>query len=324
MTLTTNDAACAHLKGFPWRRTRRIYAAIAGMLIGASGIAAANHAPGHEGEPLTPEHVGAESRMTQLLTEARALAARKEFPLAIQNYIYAFNYSRGAVRLALARLSVVPAEIAALGGEFPPARDALRAEVRIRAGLILTNVAGTDEILEFIALNRALDEPQRVLEMYDQLKSMGERARDMSLRMRALIDQELLEAERYTELGERLIAMARSVIDGLAELDSSADFDAAPDAIHASYASARREFLVANGIRVTDALFRTRRVEHGQKLARRLIDVTRSAGVVKSVAEAAQRNQLSTIAAGLIDYAGNVLPAAEREALKQQQPDAPK
>lgn len=285
-----------------------------------SACAIAAQTPDYVGEPLTPEHVGAESRMTRLLTEARALAARKEYPAAIRNYVFVFNHSRGVARMAVTRLSVVPVEVAALGAVFPAALDALREETRIRAGLILTNVAGTDEILEFIALNQALDQTARVLEMYDQLKSMGDRARDMRLRMRAVIAPELLEAGRYAELGDQLVAMTRALVAGMAELDAAAEFDVTADAVRASYHAARREYVIATGLRTAGALFQTQRVDHGKKLSERLIDFARTKDVASALVESARQAKHPELARGLIDHAARVLSAADAAALRGAAP----
>jgi hypothetical protein len=259
-------------------------------------------------EPLTPEHVGAESRMLRLIEEARTLAANKEYAAAVRNYVQAFNYSRGVARLAVARLSVLPHEVVALGDRFPAALIALREEIRIRAGLILTFVAGTDEILEFIALNHALEQPQRILEMYDQLKSMGESARDTRRTMRAVIGNELIAAGRYAELGDESVAMARSVVAGIAELESTGEFDGNAAAPHVAYRAARRAYLVATGVRVADALFATGRIDAARKLSLRLIDASRDGAVVDALADSANKAQQRELAREIKERAGAGAP----------------
>jgi hypothetical protein len=250
-------------------------------------------------EPPTPEHVGAERRMLDLLAEARQLAKREEYAAAVRNYVQAFNYSRGVARLAVARLSILPMEMAALGERFPPALAALREETRIRAGLILTFVAGTDEIIEFVALNYALDQPRRILEMYDQLKSMGDRARDTRRLMRAVIGRELLDAGRYAELGDEAVAAARSIFAGLAELEALEGFDANESAARSGYLDARRAYFVTTGVRVTDALLAAARFDAARKLALRLVDASRDKAIVDALAEAATRAQQPDLARAL-------------------------
>ncbi len=257
-------------------------------------VAADLPAANPEREPLTPEHVGAESRMIKLIDEARRLANAGEYAAAVQNYVQAFAYSRSVARLSLMRLSILPAEIAALGDRYPPALAVMREEIRIRAGLILTFVAGTDEILEFIALNYALDQPQRVLELYDQLKSMGEKARPTRLLMRAVIRMELLNAGRTAELGSDLVAMGRTTVAEIAELQAMEAEGVAPD--HAAYWTARREYLTDYGGRIAVALLSTEDSALGVLLARRVADLQPDAAILDSLIESAEKAKQADLA----------------------------
>jgi hypothetical protein len=221
-------------------------------------------------EELTPEHVGAEQRMTQFWAEARTLAAQEQYAAAVRNYIHAFNYSRGAATLAVARLAVLPVEVAALAEKYPPAAQALREEIRIRAGLILTNVAGTDEILEFAALNRALDQPERTVQLYDQLKNMGDRAREMRLRMRGLITDELIDAGRESEVGDAVIVRAQNIVYRIAALDSETDFPVRTTPAREAWRDILRVSVVADGARIYGALLGTQRDDMAARLAQRI------------------------------------------------------
>lgn len=284
----------------------------AGTLFGICAVAWAGHQPDHEGERLTPEQVGGEKRMSAMLAEARTLAQRGVFDAAVRNYLHVFNFGRGIARLEIVRLALIPAEIAALGESFPPALMALREEVRIRAGLILNNVAGTDEMLEFISLNRALDQPRRSLELYDQLKSMGERARDTRLLMRAVLSQELLDARRFDELGEHIIVMAREVMLRMATLEAESVSSVGHDPLFNE-----RHAAVLNGApQIYDALLNTQRDEIANAVADRMLRLDHSISSYTALVNAALRAQRKPVAQALVQRAAKELQPAELTRLK--------
>lgn len=276
----------------------------------------AGHQPDHEGERLTPEQVGGEKRMSAILAEARALAQRGLFDAAVRNYVHVFNYGRGNARLEIIRLALVPQEIAALGEKFPPALQALREEVRVRAGLVLNHVAGTDEILELISLNRALDQPQRSLELYDQLKRMGERARATRLLMRAVMSQELLDARRFDELDAELVVMARQISARLAALEAESEFSSAPS----EFLAAQRASILNSAAQIYAALLGTQRDDVAKIIAERLLRVDSTASGYTPLVSAALRARREDKARQLMQRAEKNLQPDEFTALKKLMP----
>ena len=284
----------------------------AGVLLCVCAAAWGGHQPDHEGERLTPEQVGGEKRMGAMLTEARTLAQRGAYDAAVRNYVHVFNYGRGIARLEIVRLALVPQEIAALGEKFPPALLALREEVRIRAGLILNNVAGTDEILELISLNHALEQPRRSLELYDQLKSMGERSRDTRLLMRAVLSQELLDARRFDELGEQVVVLAQQWVQRVAMLEVESEFGVARD----DYFQERRDTALNGAPQIYEALLSTQRDDAANQFANRVLRFEHSVSIYTALVNAALRAQRTAVAQALVARAGKELAPAELAGLR--------
>lgn len=286
---------------------------LGGWLLCAGVYAWAGHQPGHEGERLTPEQVGGEKRMGALLHEARVLAQRGGMEAAVRNYLHVFNYGRGIARLEIVRLALIPAELAALGESFPPALQALREEARVRAGLVLTGVAGTDEVLELLSLNRALNQPRRSLELYDQLKNMGESARAARLLMRSVLGQELLEARRFDELGEEIVALAQRQVERLTLLDVESEFGAVRNA----YSDERRAAALSNAPLLYEALLSTKHDGIAKIFADRTLRVDASISGYTALVSAARQAQRPDAAQQLVQGATKVLKADEISSLKK-------
>lgn len=287
-----------------------------GFLACCTANAWAGHQPDHEGERLTPEQVGGEKRMGALLAEARALAQRGAYDAAVRNYVHVFNFGRGIARLDIVRLALIPEELAALGKLFPPALNTLREEVRVRAGLILTNVAGTDEMLELLSLNRALDQPRRSLELYDQLKSMGERSRDTRLLMRAVLSTELLEARRFDELGNSLNAMTKQIIQRIAVLEVDTEFGADQNA----FFDEQRATLLENVPLTYEALLATQRDDVAGKLSNRVLRFDHTVATYAALIGAARRVSRNEIAQQLLQRASKDLQPDEVASLTKKSP----
>lgn len=254
--------------------------------------------------------------MTALWNEARDLVRQERYADALRNYFRVFNYSRGAQTLALARLSVLPAEIAALADKFPAATQALRDEVRDRAGMILTFVAGTDEILEFVALNRALGEPERILQIYDQLKNMGDRGRATRLQMRNVIGEELIDAGRESELGDALLNHARNILLRIATLETESDLSRPATPTTDAYRAALHASAITDGTRIYGALLATQRDDVATRLAQRLVTFDPRYETWEALVRSALNRKRSDVARRLVDEATSRLGKDAGERLR--------
>jgi len=121
---------------------------------------------------------------------------------ALEEYLWCFDHGNehGPGYFGV-RLSFLLGSIARLGQTYPPALTALRERRDRTVAAVLAGQAEPLTALDVSALNRELHEPERTLELYDQLGR--DKARDSSAVRRMLFDHvldELIAARRYQDV----------------------------------------------------------------------------------------------------------------------------
>lgn len=138
---------------------------------------------------------------------AEALAREGRHAEALEEYLWCFDHGLEHDRsYAGVRVSFLLRSIVQLGASYPPAREALeerRDELGEAAG---RGLCSPDEVRDFAALNRVLEEPERTLDLYDRLADIEglTEARRLELRrgMAHMVVDMLLEKRRYEEVLE--------------------------------------------------------------------------------------------------------------------------
>jgi thiol-disulfide isomerase/thioredoxin len=139
------------------------------------------------------------------MKHARELAEKGERAAALTELLWCYDHGAASDPVfASVRLSFLIPQIAQLGEEWPQATAELkkrRAEaVRAVLSTDALNAGGADRVLEAAAIDRALREPARSVQLFDELAEHG--SRGTALR-RALLDEiidALLAMKRYRDI----------------------------------------------------------------------------------------------------------------------------
>jgi hypothetical protein len=136
--------------------------------------------------------------------QARALAAKRDYAAALECYLFAFDNSLAVEGWGGVRLSYIPAEIAELGENYPPALTALKLRRDAREELIRRGERDFNVLSEWNSLNSYLGDFERELALLKELEDKG--VLDDSLKDKIITSnfERLLSERRYDVLSEYL------------------------------------------------------------------------------------------------------------------------
>ena len=162
--------------------------------VGAPSSATAASAPAAvvpADEPITHESVDARYK------HAQELARNGQYAEALAEFLWCYDKGMKLIgSYAGVRNSYLTSSIAKLAKVYPPALAALQERRDAAERRIVAEPAERDAVMDYCALNRALDENDRSLVVFDTIPAGDERR---SILAYALIDP-LIEARRYSEL----------------------------------------------------------------------------------------------------------------------------
>ena len=140
------------------------------------------------------------------------LARQGKHAEALEQYLWCFDHgNEHGMGYFGVRLSFLLSSIAQLGQKYPPALTALRERRDRTVAAVLEGKADTLTALDISALNRELHEPERTLELYDQL---GRDKTKGNAPLRTMLFNQVLDA---------LIAAQRyqDVVDGAGDITAT-------------------------------------------------------------------------------------------------------
>lgn len=197
---------------------------------------------------------------------AEALARRGKRDEALREYLWLLDDAFKNVMFAAARRDLVCADLARLGADSPVALEALRARRQAWAEGLLRGSDDANVARNVAAADRALDEPQATLALFDLL---SEKSRARQVLFDRVIDQ-LVDARRYAE--------ALRPIDPLESFELQLQLAGrggglACCSLHAARGPGATTPLIERGARLAEAAAALRFDEQARKLVERTLSV---------------------------------------------------
>lgn len=138
-----------------------------------------------------------EKSLPAKLDYAGELVRHQRYAEALTEYLECFDLGRDLDRHFWGtRAGTLPDEIVRLGRVYPPARQALLDRRAERERLLIDGRGDYVELAELDAINQALDEPWKTLEVYDQMPKTSAAWRGAL----PIVFEPLLEARRYPDI----------------------------------------------------------------------------------------------------------------------------
>jgi thiol-disulfide isomerase/thioredoxin len=248
---------------------------------------------------------------------ADKLARLRKHSEALEQYLWCFDHgneysqSYGAVRL-----SFLLSHIARLGQDYPPALTALR-ERRDKAMEVVLSGGGTfKDAQEVGALNRALGEDERTLEVFDRITGSDFAQKDelRSAMFYSVFDR-LLEAKRYHDIldsvrgGDVDMAIDNYIDSYRRSVEQYKD----ADENYRMVIDLDRQRVIRDGGKFYEALLGVHKGEEASKLADRLIEFDSSGETFGALAAHAERAGDLETARALVKRGLETLPEDQRD-----------
>jgi hypothetical protein len=206
-------------------------------------------------------HIAAEAERNW--AEGRKFAAAGKHKKALECLLFAFDNGRYVEGWGGVRLSFIPAAIARLGAEYPPALGALRERRDAREQLIRDGLTDYDIVSEWISINRYLGENERMLNLVNEV----------SPKLRTQIIQEnfdnLLASRQYTLAAEVLNTVGQMFFTWEFHYETGKYFPRR--STHESSLESNRRTLRARGLQVFELALAVKRRAEAAEVARRLL-----------------------------------------------------
>jgi hypothetical protein len=253
--------------------------------------------------------------------QARQLAGQRKYEEALREYLFVFDNSREASGYGGVRLSYVPSEIAEIGRAYRPAILALQERRNEREKRILAGRAESIDINELTSLNQYLNTPERNLELYDKLKTKGVAFNEIKEDMLMLIWEQLVGAERYNDLEDKINELAKGVVSQIAESVINNDFPSSDVSTSPMYQNYLRHSVIENGGKVYQASLALGRDETARKLEKWMLTFASDGEMYAQLISAAVKAKRSSVANDLLNRAVRTLKKSKdlqlvREAAK--------
>jgi hypothetical protein len=255
---------------------------------------------------------------------ARQLARQRKYEEALREYLFVFDNSRDVSGYGGVRLSYVPMEIAEIGRAYRPAILALQERRNEREKRILAGRGEFDDIHELTSLNEYLKASERNIEFYDKLKTKGVAFKEIKDDMLMLIWQQLVDAERYSDVSNKINELAKRVVSQIAE--SMIDKDFPSDVASAMYENYLHDSIIENGGKVYQASLALGSDESARKLEKWMLTFAADGEMYAQLISSAIKAKRNSVANDLLNRAVNTLKKSQdlelvREAAKGLSPD---
>ena len=214
--------------------------------------------------PITRDQV--ESRYKN----AQELARRGDSAAALKEFLWCFDEGMQKISgYTGVRTSFLLSSIAKLGDEYPVALTALRERRDKAAQQMLNSANDSDAATDFAAINRAVNEDQITLTMFDQLPTEDPRRQTLA----SVAYDQLIEAQRYEDaiLGRPYAKLSTTFELMAKERPLPAN---TPNA--EMIRNAQRKSLINLTARNVEALAGAGEIEHARTLAQRLLGTDNS------------------------------------------------
>lgn len=156
--------------------------------------------------------------------QAREHFKARNFPQALDCFLFAFDNGHFVAGWGGVRLSYIPSEIAKLGEFYPPAIQALKDRRDAREKMIEDGETNSDLLSEWTSLNAYLKESDRELTFLDRLKREG--SLDAELEEEIILEntEKLIERQESKRLEKYLNRLVWSFIMKVASYQAERDF----------------------------------------------------------------------------------------------------
>lgn len=238
-------------------------------------------------EVAAPKARPTRTEVSQRWEKVRKMVEARDFDNALNEYLWLFD--EGMISLASfsgVRRTGLVKEIADLGKIHPPALSALRERIAVAAKILENSPGDEDALRDLTSLNRILGQPQRNVELYDQL-SPGD---PMRQKLSQLIFEPLVEAGRYRD------AMTGTTYQRMNRLfDIQLAGGGKKEAIDAAAFQGWNDMIVSTTLKNIEALAGVGDVQHAEALARKLIGFSNTVQTMESLHVALHRAGRSEI-----------------------------
>lgn len=232
-----------------------------------------SHSASSAPETITRDYV------RQRLDRARALARDGHSAAALEEFLWCYDVGTPQISSFSGVRAALTGEIAILGEDFPAALDALRQRRDLAEQRFLGGTGEFEEATALRWLNRALDESERNLRLYDSLPANDQRREELG----RLLYDEFVETQRYEEA-----AKARPFNQMSSHFEMFITRAPARDATGA-IATRNRRYAIENAATDVEVLAATGDFAHAAELALRVLEYDDSPETVALLKERAAR-----------------------------------
>lgn len=260
------------------------------------------------------------AKIESSFARAKKLEQAGELEKALEEYLFAFDNGHLVPGWGGVRLSYVPSAIARLGERLPAATLALSHIRDAREKLIRSGELEFDVIHEWLALNRYLNEHERELQLLRELKDTGTLDADLESQIIRENYERLLEAGEYKILDAYFDKFGAHFLQSLLNFDCDTLLPPRRKSRGRSkeMAALWSRSIKKDGRNLYELALATKRWDHADEVARRVLSYCPEAESLTLLAETARRLKRKTRLKKLCNMAEELLPADE---LKKMQRD---
>lgn len=252
-----------------------------------------------------------ESNLKALLAEARDQRDVGDYAGSLESYLKFFEDSRNTSYTGV-RLSYVLEELKAMGEDYPPATEALRALRDEREKKLFASRASWDVINEWASLSETLDGNEYIVAVYDQLRYRGNNDPVVLSNVLEQNWEAFIEAGRYPELTS--LAFQR-----YGNLESMAATMGQTE--NAEVRQSIGDYMVSEYARVYEVFLATNNTADANQLSAKVLDESDSGFAYHALIEAAKSAGRDDLATGLLARAQENLSEAEYTIAENGRPE---
>lgn len=204
--------------------------------------------------------------------QARELAKEGALAEALEAYLFAFDNGHLVPGWGGVSLSYIPSEIAKLGDRLPAALQALRQRRDAREKMLSEGEEDPYVIMEWQSLNRYLNEQKRELKLLRQLKAKGPVAQELEKSIVVENYDSLLRDGEYKTLADCFEKFGRKFLFSLFHFDCEVLLPSNQNKMPKEMWKAKlAQNILADGQKLYELALATKRWEHADEVARRVL-----------------------------------------------------
>ena len=144
--------------------------------------------------------LSAKIELEKQLDRARYYEKNGEYQKALERYLFVFDKSRPFPEFDNIRIALILLKISTMGDQFPPAREAIEIRRNNLAYLIKEGKADRRDINEFSEMNDELNESQKTMELYFEIKEAHQIPKILQERFASVVWEKLVIQKKYKDL----------------------------------------------------------------------------------------------------------------------------